>query len=238
MTTVLLIRHGLTALTGSTLVGWTPGVSLDERGRGQAAAVAERIRPIPLAAIVTSPIDRCRETAETLLAGREPAPPFELDTRIAEVDYGDWTGRPFRELRREPLWKVVQATPAEVTFPNGEALRDMAIRAAAAVRDWNARLGPDATYAIVSHADPIRAILADALGLHLEGYDRLVVGPGSLSVVRYDGARPKVLRVNDLGGDPADLLASKRRTGRARSSRAGSRTMRPDVRSGAPGEMA
>lgn len=231
MTTVLFIRHGLTALTQTTLVGWTPGVSLDERGRSQAAAIAERLRPIPLAAIVTSPIDRCRETAEAVLAGREPAPPFELDERLGEVDYGDWTGRPFKELHREPLWKEVMANPAEVTFPNGEALRDMATRAVAAVRDWNARLGPDATYAVVSHADPIRTIIADALGLHLEAYARLVVGPGSLSVIRYGGSRPVVLRVNDVGGDPTDLLSANRRT---RSPRARPRTSRP----GAPGEMA
>jgi probable phosphoglycerate mutase len=231
MTTVLLIRHGLTALTGSTLVGWTPDVHLDDRGRAQASAVAERIRPIPLAAIVTSPIDRCRETAEAVLAGRQPAPPFELDERVAEVGYGDWTGRPFKELHREPLWKLVMANPAEVTFPNGEAIRDMATRAVAAVRDWNARLGSDAIYAVVSHADPIRMIIADALGLHLEGYARLVVSPGSLSVIRYGGTRPLVLRVNDVGGDPADLLSAKRR---ARSPRARSRTARP----GASGEMA
>jgi len=231
VTTVLFIRHGLTALTQTTLVGWTPGVSLDERGRSQAAAVAERIRPIPLAAIVTSPIDRCRETAEAVLAGREPAPPLELDERIGEVRYGDWTGRPFKELHREPLWKLVMANPAEVTFPNGEALRDMATRAVAAVRDWNARLGPDAVYAVVSHADPIRTILADALGLHLEGYARLVVSPGSLSVVRYGGSRPVVLRVNDMGGDPTDLLPARRKAARPR---ARSRTPRPGV----PGEMA
>ncbi len=114
-----------------------------------------------------------------------------VDDRLAEVDYGDWTGRTFKELHREPLWKTVAAHPAEVTFPNGEPLRAMATRAVVAVREWNERLGPDATYVVVSHADPIRAILADALGLHFEGYQRLVVGPGSLSVVRYGRpARP------------------------------------------------
>jgi broad specificity phosphatase PhoE len=107
----------------------------------------------------------------------------------------------------------------------------MAIRAIAAVRDWNSRLGPNAVFAIVSHADPIRAILADALGLHLEGYGRLVVGPGSLSVVRYDGARPAVLRVNDVGGDPSDLLAA---SGRPRSRRARGAT----APTSAPGQMA
>jgi probable phosphomutase (TIGR03848 family) len=234
MTTVLFIRHGLTALTASTLLGWTTGVPLDERGRAQAASVATRLRKVPLAAIVSSPIERCRETAEAILAERDPAPPFELDERLGDVRYGDWTGRPFKELHREPLWKAVMANPAEVTFPNGEALRDMAIRAIASVRDWNARLGPDATFAIVSHADPIRAILADALGVHLEGYGRLVVGPGSLSVVRYDGARPVVLRVNDVGDETSDLLASSRRTRRPRS-----RKEHPAVApTGTPGQMA
>jgi probable phosphomutase (TIGR03848 family) len=231
MTTVLLIRHGLTALTDSTLLGWTTGVPLDERGRAQAASIASRLRKVPLAAIVSSPIERCRETAEAVLAERDPAPPFELDERLGDVRYGDWTGRPFKELHREPLWKSVMANPADVTFPNGEALRDMAIRAIAAVRDWNARLGPDAVFAVVSHADPIRAILADALGLHLEGYGRLVVGPGSLSVVRYDGARRAVLRVNDVGDDPSDLLAS---SGRPRSRRA----RRAAAPTSAPGQMA
>jgi probable phosphomutase (TIGR03848 family) len=234
MTTVLLIRHGLTALTASTLLGWTTGVPLDEHGRAQAASVAARLRKVPLAAIVSSPIERCRETAEAVLAERDPAPPFELDERLGDVRYGDWTGRPFKELHRDPLWKSVMANPADVTFPNGEALRDMAIRAIASVRDWNARLGPDATFAIVSHADPIRAILADALGLHLEGYGRLVVGPGSLSVVRYDGARPVVLRVNDVGDDSSDLLASSRRPRRPRSHK--ERTAA--VPTGTPGQMA
>jgi probable phosphomutase (TIGR03848 family) len=234
MTTVLLVRHGLTALTATTLLGWTAGVPLDERGRAQAASVAARLRKVPLAAIVSSPIQRCRETAEAVLAERQPAPPFELDERLGDVHYGDWTGRPFKELHREPLWKEVMANPADVTFPNGEALRDMAIRAIASVRDWNARVGRDATFAIVSHADPIRAILADALGLHLEGYGRLVVGPGSLSVVRYDGARPVVLRVNDVGGETSDLFGSGRRPRRP-----GGRGERSAAaQAGTPGQMA
>lgn len=211
MTTVLLIRHGLTALTESTLVGRTPGVPLDERGVAQARAAGERIRSVPIEAIVSSPIDRCRETATIVASVREPVPEVTFDDRFAEVDYGDWMGRPFKELHREPLWKSVIAHPAEVTFPNGEPLRAMATRAVAGVRHWNDRLGPGATYLIVSHADPIRAILADALGLHFEGYQHLVVGPGSLSVIRYGGGPARVLRINDQGGDPGDLLPAKKR---------------------------
>ncbi len=180
MTTVLLVRHGLTALTSSTLVGWTPGISLDATGRAQVAMLAARLRPISLAAIVSSPLERCRETAEAIAAGRQPPPPFELDERLGDVRYGDWTGRTFKELRRERLWKSIHVDPSSFRFPNGEALHEMGARAVAAVRDWNERLGSDATYAIASHADPIRAMLADALGIGFDAYLRLAVGPGSL----------------------------------------------------------
>lgn len=230
MTTVLLVRHGLTAITASTLVGWTPGVGLDEHGRAQAAAVAERIRPVPLDTIVTSPLDRCRETAQIIFAGRDPAPTFELDERLADVRYGDWTGRLFKDLRRDPAWKQLHAAPSSFRFPNGEALHEMAARSVAAARDWNERLGPDATYAIVSHADPIRAILADALGLGLDGFARLTVGPGSLSVVDYGRGGATVLRVNDTGSDPTDVIPAKKQVPGPRNRPTGGRR-------GTPGQM-
>ena len=213
MTTVLLVRHGLTALTGPTLVGWTPGIHLDDRGRKQAEALAARLHPVALAAIVSSPLERCVDTADALAAGREPAPAREVDDRIGEVRYGDWTGREIKVLAKDPLWAIVQAHPSAVTFPGGEALRETQARAVAAVRDWNERLGPEATYALVSHADVIKAILADALGIHLDQFQRIVVGPASLSVIRYTKLRPFVLRVNDQGGDPVDLIATKKKTG-------------------------
>ncbi|MEA2536847.1 MAG: hypothetical protein QOF11_1081 [Chloroflexota bacterium] len=217
MTTVLLVRHGLTALTASTLVGWTPGVGLDEQGRAQAAAVAERIRPIPLDTIVSSPLERCRETAQAVFAGRDPAPRFELDERLADVRYGDWTGRSFKDLRRDPAWKTLHVDRSSFRFPNGEALHEMVARSVAAVRDWNERLGRDATYAIVSHADPIRAILADALGLGFDGYARLAIGPASLSIVHYGPAEATVLRMNDSGSDPTDLIPTKKQVPRPRT---------------------
>jgi probable phosphoglycerate mutase len=217
VTTVLFLRHGLTALTGPVLTGWTPGVHLDERGRAQVAALGARLAPVALAAIVSSPLERCLETADAVSAGREPAPERHVDERIGEVRYGAWTGGELKKLAKDPLWATVQAHPSAVTFPDGEALRDTQARAVAAVRDWNSRLGDEATYAIVSHADVIKAILADALGLHLDQFQRIVVGPASLSVVRYTRLRPYVLRINDQGGDPIDLIDAKhKKTGRRR----------------------
>ncbi len=218
MTTVLLVRHGLTALTGPVLTGWTPGVHLDERGLRQVEGLGARLGPISLVAIVSSPLERCLDTADAIAAGRDPQPARHVDDRVGEVRYGTWTGGLLKTLVKDPLWTTVQAHPSAVTFPGGEALRETQARAVAAVRDWNERLGPEATYAIVSHADVIKAILADALGLHLDQFQRIVVGPASLSAVRYTGLRPYVLRVNDQGGDPTDLLEpkkkpTKRRTG-------------------------
>jgi len=214
VTTVLLVRHGLTALTGPVLSGWTPGVHLDERGRAQAAALGERLRAVPLVAVVTSPLERCRETTEAVLAGREPAPPLHVDERVGEVHYGSWTGHELKALRKEPLWAVVQGHASAAVFPDGEGLAAMSARAVAAVRDWNDRLGPEATYALVSHADVIKAIVADALGLHLDGYQRIAVDPCSLSVVRYGPRGTLVERLNDAGAPVAGLVAPSRRPGR------------------------
>jgi len=222
VSTVLLVRHGLTAMTGPRLAGWTPGLSLDDRGRQQAAAVAERLRPLPLAAIVSSPLDRCLETAGAVLEGR----PLELgvDDRIGECRYGDWTGKELKVLAKDPLWKVVQAHPSAAVFPgpDGEALAETSRRAVSAMRDWDARLtarhGPDAVWVACSHGDVIKAIVADALGLHLDAFQRISIDPCSVSVVRYTELRPFVVRVNDTGGGVADLQPPKRKGRRRRAS--------------------
>ena len=215
MATVLLVRHGLTAMTGPVLAGHTPGVHLDERGRAQAEAMAARLVPVPLAGVVTSPLERCVETAQAVLAGRSLV--SSIEPRLAEVRYGDWTGKPLKDLAKQPLWRVVQAHPSAVVFPGaeGEALAGAQSRAVSAVREWDARIaasaGPDAVWLACSHGDIIKAVLADALGLHLDLFQRIVVDPCSVSVVRYTDTRPFVLRVNDTGGDVAALLPPKRR---------------------------
>ncbi|WP_067831481.1 MSMEG_4193 family putative phosphomutase [Actinomadura kijaniata] len=213
MTTLLLVRHGLTALTGPVLAGWTPALSLDDRGRAQARAVGERLAGLPLAAVVSSPLDRCLQTAEAIAAAHaDPVEKIEVDERFGEVRYGDWTGRPLKELAEEPLWRVVQAHPSAARFPgeDGESLAAAQHRAVAAVRDWNARIaaehGPHAAYLVCSHGDIIKAIVADALGLHLDQFQRIEAAPASLTVIRYTELRPFLVRLNDTGGNVDNLL--------------------------------
>ena len=208
VTTVLLVRHGLTATTGQVLTGWTPGIGLDDRGRSQAKALAERLAVLPLSAIVTSPLDRCRQTAEPIAATRSGGPEPVLDERLGECRYGDWTGKPLTELAKDPLWPAVQAHPSAVRFPgaDGESLLDMQRRAVSAIREWNEQLGPEATYLACSHGDVIKAIVADALGVHLDMFQRVQADPCSLTVIRYTPLRPFLIRMNDVGGIVDDLL--------------------------------
>jgi probable phosphomutase (TIGR03848 family) len=217
VTTVILLRHGrTTANAGGVLAGWTPGVQLDDTGLAQAAAVGQRLAPVPLAAVVSSPLERCRQTAAAVLGGRSLE--LRTDERLGEARYGDWTGRPLKELVKEPLWKVVQAHPSAAVFPGdeGEGLAQTQARAVAAVRAWNAALGPDAVWLACSHGDVIKAVLADALGLHLDQFQRIVVDPASISVVTYTETRPFVIRVNDTGGDVAALVPPRRKGRRRR----------------------
>lgn len=210
MTTVVLVRHGLTHLTGPVLAGWTPGLHLDERGRKQAAAVAERLQPVTFDALVSSPLDRCLDTIGAIAEGR--ALEVTQDERLGECRYGDWTGKPLKDLAKDPLWKVVQQHPSAAVFPNGEALRDTSARAVNAVRDWNEKLGPDATWLACSHGDVIKAVVADAMGLHLDQFQRIVIDPCSVTIIRYTETRPFVVRTNDTGGGVSDLLPPKKRS--------------------------
>ena len=224
MTLVLIVRHGLTSSTGKALTGWLPGITLDDRGEAQAAAVAERLAQVSLAAIVSSPLERCVQTA-TAIASRQPSrdhagpPQVEIDERLGECHYGDWTGKPLRKLVHDPLWQVVQAHPSAVRFPgpDGESMLAMQQRAVSAVRNWNARLGAGAAYLICSHGDVIKAILADALGMHLDMSQRIQVDPCSVSIIRYTTLRPFVLGMNDTGADAAALAGLTRPAARARA---------------------
>jgi probable phosphomutase (TIGR03848 family) len=219
MTTVLLIRHGRTkANAEGVLAGWTPGVLLDEHGETQARALGERLVPVPLAAVVTSPLERTQQTADLMLLGRDVDVARHVDERIGECRYGDWTGGTLKTLAKDPMWKVVQSHPSAAVFPggDGESMSHMQHRAVTAVREWNGRMGPDAVYAIVSHGDVIKAILADALGMHLDQFQRIRVDPCSVSIVDYTPLRPFVSRTNDTGGSLAGMAAAPARKRRRR----------------------
>lgn len=225
MTTLLLIRHGRTsANTAGILAGRSPGVELDEVGHQQVAAVGERLAGVPLAAVITSPLRRCRQTAQAILAVRD-GQQATVENGLTECGYGDWTGKPLRELAKDKLWSTVQQQPSAVRFPNGESMTEMAARAVGTVRDWDAKLtaerGDHTVWAAVSHGDVIKAILADALGLHLDQFQRLLVDPASVSIIRYTPTRPYLVTMNSTTTDFGAMLkpppAKKKRSRRAAS---------------------
>ncbi|MFF3399773.1 histidine phosphatase family protein [Streptomyces sp. NPDC002659] len=203
MATLILVRHGRsTANTAGVLAGWTPGVFLDQRGAAQAAELPGRLADVPLAAAVSSPLERCVQTLQPLLDAR-PGLELQTDERIGECHYGDWSGRKLAELADEPLMEVVQQHPSAAQFPGGESMRAMQARAVDAVRDWNARVeaahGEDAVYVMCSHGDLIKSLVADALGMHLDLFQRIHVEPCSVSAIRYTRTRPFLLRLGDTG---------------------------------------
>jgi probable phosphomutase (TIGR03848 family) len=189
-------------------------VELDDTGRAQAERVGERLRVLPLAAVVTSPLIRCRQTLDLALPDAKPVE----DEGLIECGYGDWEGQPLKKLAKDPLWPVVQQHPSAVVFPNGEAMAAMSARAVAAVRSWDARVaaehGPEALWLACSHGDVIKAIVADAMGLHLDQFQRIVADPASITVIRYTPTRPFLVRLNDTA-DLAGLVPPKRSRRRA-----------------------
>lgn len=206
MATLVLVRHGRTTANASgVLAGRTPGVLLDDTGREQAARTAERLAVVPLASVVSSPMERCRQTSAAILERQPGFPTAPVEDAISECDYGDWQGRPLKELAKEPLWSTVQSHPSAAVFPGGESLPAMQARAVEAVRRIDAEVeaehGPSAVWAAVSHGDLIKALLADALGMHLDLFQRIQVDPASISIVRYTTSRPYVLAQNTHAGD-------------------------------------
>jgi probable phosphomutase (TIGR03848 family) len=207
--TVILLRHGRSVSnTAHTLAGRSEGVELDAKGVSQAAALVERLAGLPITALVRSPLLRCRLTLEPLAAalGLEPL----IDERLSEVDYGQWTGRNLGELVKEPLWTVVQQQPSAAVFPDGEGLAQVQARAVAAVRDHDRRLaeehGADVLWVACTHGDVIKSVVADALGAHLDSFQRITADPASMSVIRYTPARPFVVHVNHTGAELASAL--------------------------------
>jgi probable phosphomutase (TIGR03848 family) len=215
MTTVLLVRHGRTkANADGILAGHLPGVKLDSHGRKQAAELAERLSEVRIPRIVSSPLERTVATADAIAAFQRRSVIREIDDRFVECKYGDWTGKKLGDLAKEPMWSVVQAHPSAAVFPgaDGESMRDMQHRAVEGIREWNDTVGSDGLYVVVSHGDVIKAILADALGMHLDTFQRIRVDPASLSIVQYTSHRPFVVRSNDSGVDLGRLLKPAKST--------------------------
>ena len=211
--TVILLRHGRsTSNTAHTLAGRSEGVELDEKGTAQAAALVDRLDGLQIKALVRSPLLRCRLTLEPLAAalGLDPV----VDDRLAEVDYGQWTGRKISELVTEPLWSVVQQQPSAAVFPDGEGLAAVQSRAVAAVREHDRRLaaehGADVLWVACTHGDVIKSVVADAMGSHLDSFQRIVADPASMSVIRYTDARPFVLHVNHTGAQLGSAVTAVR----------------------------
>jgi probable phosphoglycerate mutase len=205
MPLLLLIRHALTDATGRSLTGWTPGVHLSERGRGQARALAERLTPVPVAAMYSSPLERCLETAEPVAAQKRLSVTSADD--LGEVRYGDWTGRSLAQLSRTRLWKTVQTAPSNARFPNGESLLEVQERAAREAGRI-AAAHPRGVVAAFSHGDVIRLLLAHFAGVHVDMFQRLVISPASVTAIALGDGLPRILRVNDTGA-VADLIPAK-----------------------------
>lgn len=214
MAIVILIRHGRTTANASgILAGRTPGVTLDEVGSQQATRTAMRLSGVSLLGVVSSPLQRCRQTANAILDRQAGFPESRIEEDITECDYGEWQGRRLKDLAQEELWSVVQNQPSAAVFPRGESLSTMQSRAVAAIRRHDGAFesdhGPEAVWAAVSHGDVIKSVLADALGMHLDRFQRINVNPASVSIVRYTADRPDVIATNTDGGDLSWLNAAK-----------------------------
>ena len=210
--TVILLRHGRsTSNTAHTLAGRSEGVELDEKGREQADSLIGRIGELPVKAIVRSPLLRCEQTVAPLAAALDVVP--VVDERLSEVDYGTWTGQKIGDLVKEPLWAVVQQQPSAAVFPEGEGLAHVQARAVAAVREHDRTLreqaDADVLWIACTHGDVIKSIVADALGTHLDSFQRITADPASMSVIRYTAVRPFVMHVNHTGASLTAGLAAK-----------------------------
>ena len=205
-TTLLLVRHGQTPTTGQSLPGRAPGLHLSETGLKQSAEVAERLASFPkIDAIYASPLERTRETAAPLAKQRKQK--VIIDKGLIECDFGKWTGAKLSDLMKLPEWKTVQSAPSTFRFPNGESFTEMQVRISTALDNIRLR-HPGGVVVCFSHADPIKAALAHAMGTHLDLFQRIVVSTCSISALAYGGGAPIVLTVNSTGGSLSELAPS------------------------------
>ncbi len=194
---MLLVRHGVTPTTGTTLPGRAPGLHLGDDGRAQAQAVADRLADLErIAAVYASPLERTRETAKPI--GKAVATRVAIERGLIECDFGDWTGEPLKKLMKLPEWTRVQRHPSGFRFPGGESFTEMQTRITTALTKLAERHRGGVVIA-VSHADPIKAAVAHALGTHLDLFQRIVISPCSVTAILYAPGGPAVLTVNNVG---------------------------------------
>lgn len=225
MTTVLMLRQGETSADADGILGgWLPDVRLTDLGIEQGESAAERLSEVRFSTLLSSPMESSRETAALVSARRRKDLPSHIEVELADCRFGEWTGRQLDIVAKEPLWEVVDRHPSAAFFPGGESIGEMQGRSVRAVRRWNRRLGAESVYVVVTHSLVIKALLADALGMHLDHLHRIEVEPGSVSVIKYLSDRSIVARINDGGGDlsmfsPARIVRpSRNRPRRSRKS--------------------
>ena len=205
-TLILMVRHGQTPTTGTSLPGRAPGLHLADSGRQQAEAVAARIAELDrIDAIYASPLERARETSAPI--GKARGLKVGIDKGLLECDFGDWTGSLLKDLMKLPEWQTVQKFPSGFRFPNGESFTDMQGRIVGALDRLRAA-HPGGVIVVVSHADPIKAAVAHAMGTHLDLFQRIVISTCSVSAVAYSATGPVVLTVNSTGGSLKELRPS------------------------------
>lgn len=205
-TTVLLVRHGQTPTTGTSLPGRAPGLHLADTGIAQAQRAAERIGVLKrVDAVYASPMERTQETAAPIAKARKLR--VRTNRGLNECDFGQWTGSQLKALRKLPEWKTVQQYPSGFRFPKGESFPEMQVRICSAIAELCVRHAGQ-TIVAVSHADPIKAAVAAALGTHLDQFQRIVVSPCSITAILYTATGPVVLAVNSTGDDLSRLVPS------------------------------
>jgi probable phosphomutase (TIGR03848 family) len=205
-TTVLLVRHGQTPTTGRTLPGRAAGLHLAEAGVQQAERAATRIGEVKrVDALYTSPLERARETAAPI--ARAIGQKAVVHKGLLECDFGEWTGAELKALMKLPEWQTVQRAPSTFRFPGGESFAEMQLRIVSTVDALRAR-HPGGTIVCVSHADPIKALVAHAVGTHLDLFQRIVISTCSISAIAWSPGGPIALTVNSTGGSLSELQPS------------------------------
>lgn len=205
-TLLLLVRHGETPTTGLVLPGRAPGLHLSDRGRAQAERVADRLSGLPVDAVYSSPLERARETAEPTAARTGLA--VKHDDGLLECDFGDWTGAAIAALAALPEWQTVQHSPSAFRFPDGESFPEMQARIVGALGALCAAHSGGVVVCF-SHADPIKAAVAHALGTPLDLFQRIIISPGSVSAISFvEGQDPAVHMANSTSEPLSGLRAS------------------------------